>query len=134
MSNFCRLHACQCTKCAIPLKYISFIDEIKLIVCPRVIKSKGFKKSVDGQCQAPAKVVNIWILFSLKKRTLLTEKPVQIALTFSLFFSAAPKPLLDFSYQLHNALKNSNCLYTCRNLTLPIHGLFKSLGHWLSIL
>ena len=51
---------CQCTKCAISLKYISFIDEIKLIVCPRVIKSKGFKKSVDGQCQAPAKVVNIW--------------------------------------------------------------------------
>ena len=35
-------------------------------------------------------------LFSLQKRTLLTEKLVQIALIFSLFFSADPKLLFNF--------------------------------------
>ena len=55
-----------------------------------------------------------------------TEKIVQIALIFSRFFSAAPKLLDDFSQQVHNARENSNCLYTCWSLTLPIHGLFKS--------
>ena len=57
-----------------------------------------------------------------------TEKLVQIALTLSLFFSAAPKLLVDFSQQVLNARENLNCLYTCRSLTLPIHGLFKSLA------
>ena len=45
-------------------------------------------------------------LFSLQKRTLLTEKLVQISLILSLFFSAAPKLLVDFSQQVHNARKN----------------------------
>ena len=98
------------------------------------LKSKGFKKAVDGQCQTLAKVVNIWIFVFPEKENSTdwetsTEKPVQIALTFSLFFSAAPNFFLDFSQQLHNARKNSNC----RILTLPIRGLFKSLalyGGW----
>ena len=63
--------------------------------------------AVEGQCQTPAKVVNIWIFVFPEKENSTdwetsTEKPVQIALTFSLFFSAAPNFFLDFSQQLHN--------------------------------
>ena len=52
---------------------------------------------------------NIWIfVFSEKENCTAwetsTEKPMQIAL----FFSAAPKLLLDFSQQLQKARKSSN--------------------------
>ena len=85
-----------------------------------------------GNVKLRQEVVNIWIfVFPAKEDSTdweaSTEKLVQIALTFSWFFSAAPKLLVDFSQQVHDSRKNSNCLYTCRNLTLPIHGLFKSL-------
>ena len=66
--------------------------------------------------QSSKKLSTFEFLFSLQKRTVLTEKPVQIALTF-----------LDFSQQLHNARENSNCLYTCRIMTLAIHGFFNPL-------
>ena len=77
--------------------------------------------------QTPSNVVNVWIFVLPEKENSTdwetrTEKPVQIALTISLFFSAALKLLLNFSKQLHNAHKNSNCLYTCQILTLPIRG------------
>ena len=68
-------------------------------------------------------------LYSLQKRTLLTEKPVLRSL-FHWFFSAAPKFLVDFSQQVHNERENSNCLYTCLSLTLPINGLFKFYGNF----
>ena len=42
------------------------------------------------------------------------EKPVQLASTFSLFFSAALKVLLGFSQQLQIPRENSNVLNTSR--------------------
>ena len=86
------------------------------------------------------KLSSFEFLYSLHKRTVLTdweastEKLVQIALTFSWFFSAAPKLLLHFSQQLHNARENSNCLYTCRIVTLAIPGFLKSFGLYLHIM
>ena len=87
---------------------------------------------MNWQCQTPARSCQHLNFCFPCKRGLLTEKLVQIALTFSWFFSAAPKLLSDFSQQVHNVHENSNCLYTCRSLTLPIHGLFKSLQLYLN--
>ena len=59
-------------------------------------------------------VVNIWIFIFLAKQNISTnwepknsaEKPVQLASSFSLFFSVSPQVFLDFSQQLLSSFKN----------------------------
>ena len=60
-----------------------------------------------------------------------TEKPVQLASTFSLFFSAALKLLLGFSQQLQKRTKIQMFSTPCRSVTSLGLSFFKSLRLYL---
>ena len=92
-----------------------------------------FKKAANWSCQTPARCCqHLNFCFPCKRGLYWLTSLYWEASADSLnFFSAAPKLLVDFSQQVHNVHENSNCLYTCRSLTLPIHGLFKSLQLYL---
>ena len=86
-------------------------------------------------------MVNVWIFVFLAKQNISTdwepknsaEKPVQLASTFSLFFSAALKILLGFSQQLQKIRKNSNVLDTLRECDISRALFFKILTTLLHI-
>ena len=86
---------------------------------------KDLKRLWIGNVKLRQEVVNIWIFVVPAKEdstdweaSRCTKKLLEIALTFSWFFSSVPKLLVDFTQLVHKASKNSNFIYTCRSMTL----------------